>query len=151
MNRRNGNRARGLTMIELMIVLVVIAVLVALAYPSYIDYVRKARRGEAQQLLLNWAINQEIFRSNNPAYADDDNANLPKPDHTYYGFLAWEGPAGASDSDCDAPAGSPNAVGYLLRTVATGDQANDKTRDGTSCATLCIAHTGAKSPAACWD
>jgi type IV pilus assembly protein PilE len=136
MNRRNGNRARGLTMIELMIVLVVVAILVALAYPSYIDYVRKARRGEAQQLLLNWAINQEIFRSNNPAYADDDNANLPKPAHDYYAF--------------STPTVS-TATAYTLRAVASGDQANDETRDGTSCTTLEINQAGAKTPAACWD
>lgn len=136
MNRRNGNRARGLTMIELMIVLVVIAVLVALAYPSYIDYVRKARRGEAQQLLLNWAINQEIFRSNNASYAADSNVNLPKPAHDYYAF--------------STPT-VPTASAYTLRALASGDQANDKTRDGTPCTTLEINQAGAKTPPACWD
>lgn len=159
MNRTYGNSGRktapigrgmsGMTMIELMIVLVVIAILVALAYPSYIDYVRKARRGEAQQLLLNWAINEEIFRSNNTTYADDDNANLPKPDHDYYTFLAWSGPS--TDDACGAGAGSPTATTYLLRAVASGDQANDETRDGTSCASLCLDSGGQKTPAACWD
>lgn len=148
MNKLHGIRNRGLTLIELMIVLIVIAVLISLAYPSYVDYVRKARRGEAQQLLLNWSINQEIFRSNNTAYADDTDANLPAPTHASYGFLAWDGP---DASTCETPAGAPDATGYLLRAVATGDQANDKTRAGDSCATLCVFSTGAKEPEACWD
>ncbi|WP_354694925.1 type IV pilin protein [Elongatibacter sediminis] len=142
MNRRtergikHGRRQRGMTMIELMIVLVVIAILIALAYPSYVDYVRKARRGEAQQLLLNWAINQEIFRSNNTTYAADNNANLPKPDHANYNF--------------STPA-TPTATAYQLQAVAQGDQAKDKTRDGTSCTTLTINQAGTKTPAGCWD
>lgn len=148
MKMNHGNKARGITTIELMIVLVVVAVLVTLAYPSYIDYVRKGKRGDAQQLLLNWAVNQEIFRSNNPSYADDNNANLPAPDHEYYGFLAWAGPASA---DCTAPSGAPGANTYLLRAVATGDQANDETRTGQSCAALCIDSNGAKTPAGCWE
>jgi len=51
---------KGFTIIELMIVLVIVAILLAIAYPSYIKYVRKANRGDAQQLLMNWSINQEI-------------------------------------------------------------------------------------------
>jgi type IV pilus assembly protein PilE len=73
----------GFTVIELMIVIMIVSILVALAYPSYIQYVRKAKRGEAQQLLLNWAINQEIWRSNNIAYTD-----TLVPAHDDYTFVA---------------------------------------------------------------
>jgi type IV pilus assembly protein PilE len=41
----------GFTVIELMIVVVIVAILLAIAYPSFVNYVRKAKRGEAQQLL----------------------------------------------------------------------------------------------------
>ncbi|MGH8035337.1 MAG: type IV pilin protein, partial [Lysobacterales bacterium] len=84
MNFRYGNSKRGFTLIELMIVIGIVAILVALAYPSYVDYVRKARRGEAEQLLMNWSINQEIFRSNNPEYATT--GELPEPEHDSYDF-----------------------------------------------------------------
>ncbi len=59
------NKFKGFTIIELMIVVMIVAILLAIAYPSYVQYVRKANRGEAQQLLMNWSINQEIWRSNN--------------------------------------------------------------------------------------
>ena len=56
-----GKKRSGFTIIELMIVILIVAVLVALAYPSYIQYVRKAKRGEAQQLLLNRSVEHEIL------------------------------------------------------------------------------------------
>ena len=129
------NRTTGYTVIELMIVLIIIALLVALAYPSYIDYVRKSRRGEAQQLLLNWAINQEIYRSNNPEYADS--GELAVPTHDHYVFTT---------------VGTPNATTYALQAAAQDDQANDETRAGVSCATLTLNQAGTKgSDATCWN
>ena len=121
-----------------MIVLIVIAILVALAFPSYVDYVRKGRRGEAQQLLMNWAINQETWRSNNPTYAST--TSLPVPTHENYVFTL--------------PAVSDSA--FTLQAVAQGDQANDHARDGTPCDTLNMNSTGVKysggdnAIGACW-
>jgi type IV pilus assembly protein PilE len=137
MNKQLSKRNSGFTMIELMIVLVVVAVLVALAYPSYASYVRKAKRGEAMQLLLNWSINQEIWRSNNTAYADTD--DIPAPTHDNYDFSITAG---------------PSASAYTLQAEAKGgdDQENDATKAGDSCATLSIDQNGTKGPeAACWD
>ena len=127
------SRPAGFTIIELMIVTMIIAILVALAYPSYIDYVRKAKRGEAQQLLLNWAINQEIFRSNNPEYATA--AQLPPPEHDDYAF--------------DLPVRS--ATEYTLTATGIGDQAEDKAKDGVTECALSLNQNGAKEPAACWN
>jgi type IV pilus assembly protein PilE len=84
MNRLNRKGILGFTMIELMIVLIIVAILLALAYPSYIQYVRKSKRGEAQQLLMNWSVNQEIWRSNNPQYATT--VQLPAPTNDNYTF-----------------------------------------------------------------
>jgi len=141
MNHTYGNRRRGFTILELMIVLVVLGILVALAYPSYINYTRKARRGEAEQLLMNWAVNQEIWRSNHPAYADV--GDLPPPTHDSYTF-------DISEPDADgAPTGSPPTdVAYIVVATATGDQVND-TANG-DCTVLTLASTGAKLPVTCW-
>ena len=136
----------GFTIIELMIVIVIVAILVSLAYPSYVQYVRKAKRGEAQQLLLNWAINQEIWRSNNTLYNGVTDTN--SPDYIIPGH---------DDYDFDAPAF--DTASYTLRAVAkTGnDQLKDKARNGDFCSTLNLNSAGRKysedniAKLACWD
>ncbi len=133
MSRLSIRRKKGFTIIELMIVVIIIALLVALAYPSYINYIRKAKRGEAQQLLLNWAINQEIFRSNNPEYATT--GQLPAPTHDDYTFAL-------SDR---------TAATYTLTATGDGDQANDRAKDGVTVCTLTLDQNGVKLPAACWN
>ncbi len=142
MNNMLSKSRSGFTVIELMIVLMIVAILVALAYPSYIDYVRKGKRGEAQQLLMNWSINQEIWRSNNPAYATL--AQLPAPIHDHYNFTL--------------PV-APTAAAFTLQAAAKAgdDQLNDKARDGTPCSTLNLNSAGRKysggdiNVLVCWD
>jgi type IV pilus assembly protein PilE len=127
-----AKRKSGLTLIEIVVVLAIVAVLAALAYPSYVQYAREARRGEAQQLLMNWSVNQEIWRSNNSTYADEN--DLAVPTHTKFTFTV--------------PVHT--ATAYTVRAVAGGDQANDKEK-GTTCTPLEINQSGFKSPATCWD
>ena len=103
-------KVKGFTLIELIIVIAVIAILVALALPSYSAYIRKANRGEAQQLLMNWANVQEIWRSNNSTYADQDAVAVPV--HNLYTFTV----TGVTPAD------------YLLTADPSGDQAEDKDR-----------------------
>jgi len=121
-------------MMELMIVLIIVAILVAIAYPSYIQYVRKSKRGEAQQLLMNWSINQEIWRSNNTQYATLGQLAAPTNDNYNFDFAV-----------------DPTPTVYTLQATATGDQLNDKARDGTPCTPLTLSHQGVKSPPECWE
>ena len=152
MNTLHRKRIFGFTVIELMIVVALVAILMALAYPSYIQYARKAKRGEAQQLLMNWSINQEIFRSNNPLYAPDDSAALPKPQHQdgLYLFSAYGG-MGDPPSCPGGASGSPSATAYWLMAAAQGEQAKDEARGGQSCASLCLGSAGQKLPPECWN
>lgn len=61
---------RGFTLIEMMIVVAVIGILAAIAWPSYIDYIRKSRRVDAKNALLDMAARQERFFSINNTYTD---------------------------------------------------------------------------------
>jgi type IV pilus assembly protein PilE len=143
-------RILGFTIIELMIVLMIVAILLALAYPSYVQYARKAKRGEAQQLLMNWAVNQEIYRSNHTTYATEGDAQLPKPVHQDGHYVFWAHATIGTAATCAGGAGDPSATGYWLEAVAQGDQTNDVARDGTPCTNLCMSSIGLKQPAACW-
>lgn len=129
-------RPNGMTLIELMIVLAVVAILVALAVPSYSGYMRKAKRAEAEKLLLNWANLQEIWRANNPSY--DDGINISVPTHDDYTFTV----SGTSSST------------FVLTADPGTAQSNDKDR-GQSCDPLTLDQAGTKTPVVsgvtyCW-
>ena len=124
---------KGFTLVELMIVIAIVAILVALALPSYSAYVRKAKRGEAQKLLMNWANVQEIWRANNPTYADNKAApdGIPLPPNTNYYEYSLES--------------VPSASAYTLIATPINDQAKDKDR-GKSCNQLSLNQSGTKGP-----
>ena len=133
-------RILGFTIIELMIVVMIVAILLAIAYPSYAKYVLKANRGDAQQLLMNWSINQEIWRSNNPTYAAGDGTGIPVPTHDKFNFSI----------------DNVSATTYTLQAEARDGQAADTTRDGStycgkSGSLLTLSQNGVKAPAGCWE
>ena len=61
----------GITLTELMVVVVIIGMLTAIAYPSYRQYVAKAKRNEAKSCLLQVATLQERFYLQNNTYTAD--------------------------------------------------------------------------------
>jgi len=62
---------RGITLIELMIVVVVIGILAAIAYPNYQEFSARAKRNEARAALLQLATNQERFYLNNNTFTQN--------------------------------------------------------------------------------
>jgi type IV pilus assembly protein PilE len=132
---KHETNSKGFTLIELMIVIAIVAILVALAIPSYTQYIRKANRGESQQLLMNWANNQEIWRAGHTLYADPDDIAAPVNADYKYTFAV---------SNVSA------TTFTLTATPKTGtDQVNDK-EHGTPCSALTLDQSNTKSPAACW-
>ena len=59
---------RGVTLMELMIVVVVLGILTTVAYPSYRQHAARAKRTEAKAALLQIATMQERFYLQNNAY-----------------------------------------------------------------------------------
>jgi type IV pilus assembly protein PilE len=124
------NRIRGVTLIELMIVVVIVSILAAIAYPSYRQYVQKAKRTEAKAALLQIATNQERHYLNNNRYTQ--NLNL----------LGFSG-----DNDV------PTASGTYLISVTAADSNSYMARatyqladeEADKCRTFTIEATGAKT------
>ncbi|MBT8099290.1 MAG: prepilin-type N-terminal cleavage/methylation domain-containing protein [Gammaproteobacteria bacterium] len=61
-------KIRGVTLVELMIVVIVVGILAAFAYPNYRDYLSRSKRNEAKAALLQIATNQERWYLNNNSY-----------------------------------------------------------------------------------
>ena len=57
--RRAG--AGGFSLIELMVVVVVIGILAGIAWPSYLNYVKRANRSQAEQLMLEIANREQQY------------------------------------------------------------------------------------------
>jgi len=70
MLRNYYRRMRGVTLLELMIVVVIIGIMAAIAYPNYRDFSDRAKRNEAKAILLEIAQNQERFYLQNSRYGN---------------------------------------------------------------------------------
>jgi type IV pilus assembly protein PilE len=69
--RSVARRMRGVTLLELMIVIVIIGIMAAIAYPNYREFVARAKRNEAKSSLLQIAQMQERFYLQNNTYTTD--------------------------------------------------------------------------------
>lgn len=129
---------RGVTLMELMIVVVIVSILTAVAYPNYREFVARAKRNEAKSCLLQVATLQERFYLQNNVYTTD---------MTNLGFAA----AGNNITDsgsysCNVTAANANT----FTAVATYQNAD---AEAGKCLTFNIDGRGQKTsaPAAdCW-
>ena len=75
-------KMRGVTLLELMIVVVIVGILAAIAYPSYRQFVERAKRTEARALLLRIAVDQERFYLQNNTFGTMTQLQYDEPQIT---------------------------------------------------------------------
>jgi type IV pilus assembly protein PilE len=145
--------ARGVTLIELMVVVVVVGILAAIAVPSYRNYVLRAQRSDATAALLRIAAAQEKFYLQNNVYAT--NAQLATAPPNGLGIAATE--RGYYGLNVAASASFPGDFTRGFQATATA-AAGPQMRD-SACRTFTIDHTGnrgatdsggANNREACW-
>ncbi len=133
-NPETGERARGFTLIEVMIVVAIIAILSAIVYPSYIRYVVRSNQQAARSMLYAVADRQEQFFLDNKSYAADL-STLGYDDDTIY--LGRDGQlAGVDEEDLtySLEVANSSATTWTIEAEPLGTQAD---RD-TQCATLSL-------------
>jgi type IV pilus assembly protein PilE len=116
-------RARGITLIELMVAVVVIGILAAIAYPSFQEQVRKTRRADGKAMLMETA--QQLERCYT-RFAGYDNA-----------ACAVALPVDSAEGYYSVDTAVLNATAFTLEATPQGDQANDAT-----CGALRLTSTG---------
>ena len=140
--------SKGFTLVELMIVIVIVAILAAIAVPGYTSQIRKSRRTEARNALLDAAAREERFFATNNYYTVTGTdlgygAALPiKVGNNYYQL----------GGTC-----TPNAAGHCIDYALTATAISPQDKD-TACATFTLDQTGsqgftgtAATAATCWN
>ena len=140
------HRQRGLTLIELMVVLVVLAILGTIVFPLYTEQTRKARRTEGRGALLELAQAEERFYTVNGSYSNDpvalrvaeaaDVTGGKYPTENGYYIISIAGLGGAAF----------DGSGFDVTATASGAQAAD------ICTSMTINNLGVKSGTGdkCW-
>lgn len=121
---------KGITLIELMIVLVIIAILASIAIPSYSQYIIRTNRRAAQATMMEIAVREHQFFVANRAFAaaSDLNFTLPPEVDEHY------------DLAITLTAGPP--PGFMITMTATGRQASD--------GPLTLTSAGVRGPTGKW-
>lgn len=134
-------KQRGLTLVELMVVVAVMAIIATIAYPIYTNQVQKSRRADAKVALGAVALAQERFYTINGEYA----AGLSSLQ------VSTEIQGGTSNQGyyniTITRSGADNEQFTVTATASgSGPQAGD-----TACPTFSINHQGVRLPASgCW-
>jgi type IV pilus assembly protein PilE len=112
-------KARGFTLLELMITVGIIGILAALAYPQYTSRVIATRRGDGAGTLMRVMQSQERFFINNLTYTTDL-TNIG-----YSAASAADSPEGFYKITATACVSSTIAQCVQLTAVPQGSQAGD--------------------------
>ena len=149
------DRTAGFTLVELMVTVLIGAILLGIAIPSYSSSVRKSRRTDARNAVLDLAAREERFFSTANSYTNDPaslgynafGAGTPIGSGYYYLLT----PVIVTGDPTQIP---PVLAGYTITATATGSQVKD-----TACASFTINQIGkqssldsggADSTATCW-
>lgn len=125
---------RGFSLIELMIAVAIVGILSSVAYPAYVEHYRKARRADAQTMLMNVANRQQQFLLDTRNYADTPAA-----------LNITVAPSLSANYTLTIAVVTTTVPAFTVTAAPLGAQVLD-----TRCGAMTVTHTGVKTPANCW-
>jgi type IV pilus assembly protein PilE len=137
--------SRGFTLVELMVTIMVVAILAAIAIPSYSSQIRKSRRTEARNALLDAAAREERFFATH---------NLYTQTATDLGYAAFPATVGSSYYTLNVTCNDKSCTtGFTATALPTGMQQKD-----TACTAFTVNQTGlqtatgsSNASTTCWN
>lgn len=126
-------RARGFTLLELMVSVAIVGILAAIAIPSYTSYIIRGKRAAAQAEMLDIANREQQYFLSERSYADK--AALEATGYALPGEIA-------QNYSYDITVTSTGAPTYTITLTPTGRQASD--------GALSLDSAGVKTPASKW-
>jgi len=122
------NRATGMTLIELLIVVTVMGILLAIAIPAYSSYMLRVHRTEAIRMLLQASMCQERIYADRSSYDTSQcyphseqqryEITYASPDTRDRSYIAMATPKG---TQLDDPCGSLSLDQNGARSISAGD------------------------------
>jgi len=136
MSSLSVGRTKGITLIELVIVVSVVAILLTIAVPGYSSYMLRVHRSEAIRMLLQASMCQERVYAGHKSY--DTSKCHPATEHRRY-KLTYASP-------------DTQRLSYVALATPQGSQLDDP------CGSLSLTHNGARGISAskvsatkCWS
>ncbi len=149
-NLRKLSRQRGVTLMELLIVVAIISIIASVAYPSYTQFVVRSKRAVATGMLMQIADRQQQFFMDNKRYA----GSLTSLGYASDSIMIDEEGAVVTTADdgrlYNVEISASNIVTYELTATPQLKQAEKD----TDCGNLTLTNTGEKgysgSGGNCW-
>jgi type IV pilus assembly protein PilE len=138
----------GVTLIELLATVAIVAILGAIAVPAYRNYMIRANRSEAKELLLQLQTAQEKFYLDNNAYTN--NVVGAPPGGLGMSGVSHSGKYALGDDQVALGAGGQSYTATASPVSGKGQDSDDK------CTTLTLTDTGVRGSsgtadvAECW-
>ena len=146
---KNPKYSKGMTLVEVMIVVAIVAILVMVVYPSYTEQIRKTRRSDAKIALADLAQRQENYFADNNQYANlltDPTTNslikIATDGGVQYGFKRDGNHLITKDRDYKLTVSTNTGRTQFTLTATAID--TGKQKDDTKCKIMTFDHTSKK-------
>lgn len=137
--------SKGMTLIELMVTVAIVGILASIAYPAYVKHLIKARRADAEGVLMSFANTMERHFTESGTYlaaaagGADTGAPAVFPTQApldggdkYYDLTINAATATTYTLRATPIAGTPQASDGYLELTQSGARAWDKNNNGTT-------------------